>query len=389
MLTGLGAIAGAWLLGTAPEDSAPGLRALLIAFGMLAMGTSLALHLPSASWDAAGRRGSARLWLLALAGTIVARLALDPDQDSIAVLFRALTLISGVVAFLTLLPTVWRRLGISLLIVFHFIGLCTAIVIVPAPEGHPPWLAWQLWTRVYHPWLTFTALDNPQPLGRSPTVLLWFRVEFADGASRWLRLPDPGVSRNQVERRRWAGLAEAVSKTVPLAPMHEEEMIRLREEAGKAHNPPIPMGSIPPAEQYREPVVQAKLLLASYARYVARNTEHPLGRPSPVTGVKIYRVEYHSPPAQHFAEGREPLDPTLYTAFYQGLYSPQGQLTPDPFLYWLIPIVRVPKDQIGPTSPIPGAVKTDPRKLDPWTPDGRIINYVNIHAGDKDKEDLP
>src|SRR2546429_575991 len=72
-------------------------------------------------------------------------------------------------------------------------GLFTAVVSVAPPNGPAPWLAMQVGTRFYRPWLDLTNLHNgyhfyaPEP---GPVALLWFRVEYADGAARWRRLPD-------------------------------------------------------------------------------------------------------------------------------------------------------------------------------------------------------
>ena len=74
-----------------------------------------------------------------------------------------------------------------------------------------------------------------------------------------------------------------------------------------------------PAEnQYHEPSKYVLILVSSYVRRVVRTTEHPKGSDSEVTGVKVYRVDYYNPPVEHFHAGREPLDPTLYLAYYCG-----------------------------------------------------------------------
>jgi hypothetical protein len=243
--------------------------------------------------------------------------------------------------------------------------------------------------------------------------LLWFRVEFADGSSRWLRIPDHPTCANHIERRRLGSLATTVGQAMPMGPPRNEQEAKWQErrinerlEAGREHVPPIPPGEGPLPMQYRPPMPAAQLLLSSYARYVCRTTEHPEG--SPVTGVKIYRLEYRNPPAQHFQAGREPLDPTLYAAWYQGDFAPDGQVKPsclrivldkagrpmvehqDPFLYWLLPIVRVPENEDKPALAAASEIPTpQKRELTPWSGEGKVINYVFIHAGDKEKEDLP
>jgi hypothetical protein len=58
----------------------------------------------------------------------------------------------------------------------------------------------------------------------------------------------------------------------------------------------------------------------------------------------------------------------------------------DPFLFWQLPIVSVP--QGGEAAPLgPGQRRGEPG---PWRREGKIINYVRIHAGDKkDQETIP
>jgi hypothetical protein len=415
LLVGLGAIAVAWLL-AAVLPGAVLLRAVSLALGVIAVGTALALHLPHAGADVESRLGSAGMWLAAVVTTVVARLALDPAWDSIALLFRVMTLVCVLAAVLTALPAGWRMLAISLLIVFHFAGILIAITLPPPINGTTPWVSAQLWTRIYRPYLTLTNLNNgyhfysPEP---GPCALLWFRVEFADGASCWVRVPKHDECRNHLERRRYGALATSIGQSEPIPPGALQPLIARRLEAGNTHKPPIPPGDSFLPAQYREPGLQGKMLLASYARYVARKTKHPAEGAAAVTGVKIYYVEYHNPPVEHFQAGRDPLDPTLYAAYYMGEYDVRGELKPecfrvrrddkgqvvervqDPFLYWLIPIVRVPSEQAGHSTSedipgmLPGAPRSDKQMPGAWAGEGRIINYVRIHAGDKDEESIP
>ena len=121
--------------------------------------------------------------------------------------------------------------------------------------------------------------------------------------------------------------------------------------------------------------------------------------------MKIYHVEAHNPQVDNFQAGQGPYDPELYLAFYQGEYDAEGNLKPsclqiqrnaegreigriqDPFLYWLIPIVRVPDRPEGETmQEDPTVPKAPKRGPEPYKGEGKIINYVYIHAGDKDKD---
>jgi hypothetical protein len=348
----------------------------------------------------------------------VARLALDPAWDSIALLSRVATLVCLLAAAVTALPEGKRLIAVTLLILFHFGGICTAVVFVAPPNGPTPWLANQLWIRIYRPYLLITNLNNgyhfyaPEP---GPCALVFFRVEYADGLSRWVRIPNHPECRDHLERRRYGSLATSLGQVMPMMPQREEELTRRRIDAGRSHEPPIPpMPEAPLVTQYREPGVQVRLLVSSYVRWVARSTAHPLEENVPVTGVKVYRVEYTNPPVEHFQEGRDPLDPTLYAAFYMGDYEPNGtikesclkvrrdkqgqvvEVIQDPFLWWQIPILRMPSDPDkapqGPDATVAMPVtKSAKHTAGPWSGEGKIVNYVYIHAGDKDKaeEALP
>ena len=107
----------------------------------------------------------------------------------------------------------------------------------------------------------------------------------------------------------------------------------------------------------------------------------------PAVAVKIYRGECSNPPVEHFQAGRDPLDPTLFRAWYLGEYDPQGRLLESSkrdMLYWMIPIIRVHDDGALPETP---AGKNRPQE--PWEKGGKIVNYLRIHAGDGNKEEMP
>jgi hypothetical protein len=408
LLAGLGLVALGWIWGLALDDTAPALRALTLALGLTAIGTTLVLYLPWAKPDLEGRMIAVGLWVLGGIAAYVAQIGLGTHFDSLGVLLVVLTLAAITGAILTAVPAGWRLVGVSVLILLHFAAIFTAVTVVPPPNGPPPFVANQLWTRLSRPYLQLTVLNNgyhfyaPEP---GPSALMWFYVEFSDGASTWVRFPDHKTVATHIERRRLGALATMVGQPVPVQPARLDELTDRRIRAGLAHNPPIPMGEMPPAAQYREPNVHAALLIASYARRVARTTEHPDGADSPVRGVKVYRVEYMNPPVQHFQAGREPLDPTLYMAIYMGEFDREGTLKPecltiertkegritnriqDPFLYWQLPIVSIPLDEDAVPDVGPRRREGEPGM---WQSEGKIINYVRIHAGDKkDQESIP
>lgn len=374
----------------------PGLTIALVLLGLITAGASVASGL--ARWRDGGLP-AVGLWVLLALACALGHFAVGPAWDSFAVLLTVGAVASAAAAVLTALPPRGRKVILSIAFVLHFAAIATAVVVIPPRDGQAPWLAQQIWMRLARPYLLFANLNNgyhfyaPDP---GPTALLWFRVQYADGASRWVRLPDHDACDNHIERRRWGALATAVSQTAPTRAESFEELFNLRMKRED-----IPLGPIPAASQYREPTLQAKMLLEDFARYVARHTAHPLGEDSPVVSIKVYRAEFYNPPAEHFHAGRDPYDPTLYLAFYQGEFTPDGKLTPasmtltynprgeltartqDPLLYWLIPIVRVSDEPAR-----PGA-RDQARPTDAARAEGRLINYVRIHAGEPGEESVP
>jgi hypothetical protein len=394
--------------GVTMDNVAPALRVLTLAAGLVAIGSALALYLPTATPDLEGRLYSGGLWLLGAVALYASRVGLGSHFDSFHVLLTALTLAAGAAALLSALPRGWRFLAGTVLVLLHFAAILTAVTVVPPPEGPSPYVSNHMWNRV-RGWLQLTVLNNgyhfyaPEP---GPSALLWFRVEFNDGAATWVRIPDHNKVSTHIERRRLGALATSCGPTAPVDPARLEQLRENRLRAGQNHEPPIPPRELPPPTDYREPTFYVLQLLSSFVRRVARTTEHPDGKDSPVRSVKVYRVDYANPPVEHFQAGRDPLDPTLYLAIYMGEYGPDGSLSErslrlererkdgpvtnrvqDPFLYWRIPIERVATDdrsapEVGPARRMgePGA----------WRSEGRIINYVRIHAGDKkDQESIP
>src|SRR5262249_39786207 len=134
--------------------------------------------------------------------------------------------------------------------------------------------------------------------------------------------------------------------------------------------------------------------LSSYARHVARSVrcsdpEYPDAK---VKRVKVYRLIHQIIFPVQVKEQLNPLDPTFYLAYFQGEYDPDGKLVPsqqpvlvwsdaqrninlarpnsqpgqDPYLYWLLPIYRVPRWK----DVLPKSVA-----------DTKLIDCMSIHAG--------
>jgi hypothetical protein len=134
---------------------------------------------------------------------------------------------------------------------------------------------------------------------------------------------------------------------------------------------PIELGTFPGAEwtQYAEPLEMARRLIASYARHIARTTPHPEDPTIPVKYVRVYRVTHDLISPKDFSEGVSPTDDPLYKPFYMGKYDTDGKLLDpkDPFLYWHLPIVRVPEEYPAQTGPL------------------KLVNCMEIHATQSDK----
>lgn len=94
-------------------------------------------------------------------------------------------------------------------------------------------------------------------------------------------------------------------------------------------------------EQFLPPNKNIRYLLQSYVRHVA-------GRPHPpgwtLTSVKVYFVRHVLVPIDAIRNGDDPQDPLLYRPYFMGEFYPDGNVlnTDDPFLFWMLPIVRDP-----------------------------------------------
>jgi hypothetical protein len=386
--------------------------------GLSAAGLAVSRRLQSASQALEERVESA--CLLALAGFIALLACLGMSGwDSFQWFFGALVAVALVGSLLVLLPSLWRRVIVSVLIVFHFGGMLTATTSVDPPGAMAPWLSTQMWLRVYRPYLTFMYLANayhfysPDP---GPATLLWFRIQYEDGTHRWRHVPSRDDSPHGMHYQRMLALTESTNTPMPRLPPGQEEMAMVERLTGQPiplyigpspdyairhdawevivhrrrlgaslYGPdevPIP-DDVPVNVQYREPQDLAKLLVASYARYIAWNSPHPTDPSVAVKSVKVYRVVHNIMTPAELAAGGEranPTDKTHFWPYFQGEFDRDGKmLNPqDPFLYWLLPVVRVPKDY-----PLSG-----PLRLSVQLPpeNSRLLDALELHARAGDPE---
>jgi hypothetical protein len=291
---------------------------------------------------------------------MLARLGFHPAWDSGMLLAGLGSIAAGTAAVLMALPQRYRRVGVSVLVVLHFIGILTCVT-GPPTHGRPaPWLSQAASTYVYRPYLQSIYLVNayhfysPEP---GPAGQIWFCIHYQRkdakpgedprGDGRWYMLPrrpkdmtDPLA----LSYYRRLSLTQQLESYRPV-PAMPQEILRRRDvrsygEDGIRWHPEIPREG-----QYRPPAEQIQsFLLPSYVRHVAELPEvrHPDGLP--IYSIKVYRVE-HQILMPHQLKFAGFYDPQTFLPFFQGEYDAKGnQINPeDPMLHWLVPIFWEPK----------------------------------------------
>ena len=391
-------------------------RLLFLGAGVLIAGIAVSRRLQTAGWALEDRAESAGLLALAAFVALLALLGMDDKWDSGVFFLRALVAVALIGSFLVLLPSVLRKIILVGLVVLHFGGILTSVTAVAPRNDTPPWLSMQAWTHIYRHYLTFMYLTNayhfysPDP---GPPTLLWFYVKYDDGQYRWIKLPNREDSPVNLHHQRLLAAAEMSHAPAGAAfmadyiPVWEEKFKRkyeilpgiphdswekiferrntgavLKYKDAKGNDAPIRLvADWLPVNQYGEPQEIARRLIASYARHIARTSPHPQDPKIPLSYVRVYQVIHNLTTPRQFSEGHELLDPTNYMPFYMGKYDIDGRLLDpkDPFLYWILPIVKVPErypgDDSNPvpltTTPLPGATK--------------LLDFVEIHATQSDK----
>jgi hypothetical protein len=345
------------------------------------------------------------LVLTALCGFVACWALYLPDDptswDTMRLALAVFTAVALLAAPLALASTRVRRWTISVLVVLHFCGIVTA-TLSPPPS---PQLIGQTWTRIFRPYLEFMYLNNayhfysPEP---GPASHLWCRLIYADPADHeygeWFKVPDVDEKgqhrhRNALEYQRHLALTEYTvpsETTGSFFVIHPNGMqdlapfVKYRQQHSPMPNLPIGQESpslvipfhplMPTSQQYSKPNPSSQRLLSSYVRHVVKakcvpdgkgdyvNAEHPDWR---FKLAKLYRVRHDLPTTELYARMDPPLDandPELYRPFYMGQYDADGNLVgkADPFLYWLLPILRTQAGKI----------------------DAPIRDYARLHAGD-------
>jgi hypothetical protein len=323
--------------------------------------------------------------------------------DSAALLLKVLAVVSVVASLLVLIPRALRLAVVSVFIVLHFGGILSTVC--SAPPG--TWVAGQLWATVYHRYLEFMYLNNayhfyaPEP---GPASLFWFLVEYErnlDGSKNWRWVKVPELDRDTgkplrpdgtrlwpyVEYTRRLSLVENGSQPDMNDPtINRQEALQRRVTAGNFRGIPL-LPDMPAEAQYRPISSLSRQWLSSYVRYVARSYPCREKPELQVTGVKVYRVIHNLLMPVPMIEGVRPWEETSYLPFYFGDFDKDGNPKPyeelvsadndqqvkstDPFLYWLIPIMRAPGSAGG------------------HGHDGELKNFVYVHANVDDRKELP
>jgi hypothetical protein len=309
------------------------------------------------------------------------------NWDSAVLLFRVLAAIAAAGAVLVVLPGVWRRVVASGMILFHFGGILVAVTSVPP---NTVWLSNYVWCYLYQPYLQFLYFNNayhfyaPEP---GPAFLLWFLVEYEKDAEgrhwRWVKVPEldhdgnslrPDGSRlwPKVEYTRRLSLAQYAGMQ-GASPGNMEALMRRRLNAGQLRDIPI-HPTLPVMTQYHYPAPMSQLYLRDYVKHIAATYKCPKNPELQVRNIKIYYVVHQLMIPPMMAKGDRPDEPDQYLPIYMGEFDKDGKFTDyldpdqptgagDPFLYWIIPIVK--------------------------DPSGRVTNYLLRHANVPDEGVIP
>lgn len=414
------------------------LRVMFLGAGLLLAGIAVARRLQTTTWEhLEDRTESAGLLAMLAFVALLGYLGMEESWDSGSTFLIALMVIALLGSFLVLLPRIARRIAIVLLVLFHFGGILTAVTSVPPRNEPAPWISMQLWTHVYRHYLFFGYLTNayhfysPDP---GPPTLLWFHVEYADGGARWIKIPNrqdspvglyhqrmlaaaesafnpimgpPIMTSDQIAN--WEKLFKRKYELLPGIPHDTGQEILARRQAAvklvkfvdpddidpKTGRPrPAPLmvlgDELPPwGNQYSEPQEMARRLLSSYARHIAHSSPDPSKPDNPVKAVRIYRVVHTLISPRELSEGKDPLDPTTFVPHYMGKYDTEGRLLDpkDPFLFWHVPIARVPKrfPEEGTYMPTPEGPVMSTHWPETAVEPTKIIDFLELHATQSDK----
>jgi hypothetical protein len=394
------------------------LRVVLLVAGLVSAGAAVWLRLHFGGNGSEERARSAGLVALAALAPLLAFAASPPDWDSIRLFLGVLTAVTISGAVVVLLPAAARRAVASLLIVLHFGGILTAVASVAPPGSDAPWLVNQVWSKFYRFYLQFMYLNNayhfysPEP---GPPTLLWFHLDYADGSSRWVRLPERAQFHTRLEYQRRLALTESSNMLNNPLPVFPPYVANRRGVAGNLDKMPfLPPGTypiplletMPTYGQFRIPQPFSRFMVAAYARHVAQAYPSEEDPAAEVTGVKVYRVVHNMLSPGQVIEDGIPTSPETYVPYFQGEFDKDGRMKhpddpqildlmlqgvqpldkrghpadyDDGFLYWVVPIMWVQKDKLPADFPEKAIFET---REDPKEPSRKLVlvDFTLIHV---------
>jgi hypothetical protein len=172
-------------------------------------------------------------------------------------------------------------------------------------------------------------------------------------------------------------MTESINQIAPPGPGIPPEILSRRYQAQHLYEIPR-HPELPDSFQFREPVMFSRKMLESYARYAARHYPHIEKPEVKVAGVKLYRVVHQVPLPRDLVLRGKIDDETGYLPYYQGEYTPEGKLVnpQDPLLFWMIPILRVPREGADVTRIGSPDFKPNPNDLE-------LRDFLKVHAETK------
>ncbi|MFM7150288.1 MAG: hypothetical protein ACKO23_10640 [Gemmataceae bacterium] len=416
LVLGMILVLAGWLISRATEF--PGPVPLAITFsGAALLIFAVIRQVSGETWNWPGRIESASLVSIAGLGAMAGYAAMRPPWNSGQMFFGALFILSLAGCLLILLPPLGRKIALTLFVLFHFAGMAVCVTSIDPPGNTGPFVAKQLWTWIYRPYLSFMYMTNayhfysPDP---GAPELFWFAIQYDDGSYTWIKLPDRGNSPVAMHYQRLLALPAhtfAASSRLPLStaemalipieqrsPRGPWEEIYYRREMGstlefrrqeKPRRLPIPMVlDMDVSWQYREATDTSKKSLASVARRIfwtappPRDEEGNVKAEVRVKSVKMYRVVTQVLSPLELSQGISPLEKTKHLPFFLGEFDAYGNLVDDrePFLYWYLPIAKVPPNypNHGMTSR-PGVPAINVRSGAPGK-DWFLLDCMEMHA---------
>jgi hypothetical protein len=280
-----------------------------------------------------------------------------------------------------------RRFAVSALLFFQFGSLCVAVT---AP-GAQPWIGAELAERVYRPYQQCVYLTNayhfysPEP---GPAYMLWFCIYYDNdeqgkaetAEARWVTLPNrPGDMKDPLSityYRRLSVTATAFSPSQVQSIPDDVTRARILRTQGKSGIPLHPQ-FMPLQNQYLLPQDQVRYhMLPAFVQHLAKSQEAQHGDPNvKIKWIKVYMVEHRILTPADLEIGMDFYDAPTYKPFFMGEFDVNGKLRDpnDAMLYWMVPILFVPKHPPVPDYYTP---KNHPEEF-------KLFDGVETHSGFK------